>query len=157
MAQEEAFVGGGPKGRFTQEQAQEIALRTIPGEILSSDGWWENDRFFMGVKIIRSDGSIFDVEVNTLTGQVHEIEIEHLVPGTVLPMNIMAQNVAGAIALSHVEDKTRGRTRARILNAEIIIHERKPVYRVEVKKLVKTYEVLVHAASGKVMGLRKLD
>ncbi|GJL85161.1 MAG: hypothetical protein DHS20C02_09360 [Micavibrio sp.] len=157
FAQEEELIGAGPKGRFTQEQANEIALRRVPGEILSSEGWWENDRFFVGVKILRGDSSIFEVEINTLTGKVHEIEIEYLAAKAMLPMDVIARHLAHAIALSHVEDKTRGGTKARVLKLETIVHERKPVYRVEVKRLVKTYEVLVNASSGKVMSLRKLD
>lgn len=155
--EKEKMVGEGPKGRFTQEQAQEIALGVIKGEVKSSEGWWKDDRYYVGVVILREDGSVFDVEINTLTGQVHDIAIDSLVPGAPLPMDVIAQNIAEAVAVSHVNDKVHGAAKAEILKSQIIIHERQPVYRIEVKKLVHDYEILVSAVSGKIKSFKEVD
>ncbi|HBR68411.1 MAG TPA: hypothetical protein DEA55_03450 [Rhodospirillaceae bacterium] len=151
------MVGEGPKGRFTQEQAQEIALGVVPGEVKSTEGWWNDNRYYVGVVILREDGSIFDVEINTLTGKIHNIAIDSLVPGSSLPMDVIAQNIAEAVAVSHVNDKVHGAAKAEILKSQIIVHERQPVYRIEVKKLVHKYEVLVNAVTGKIKSFKESD
>lgn len=157
LDEKDKMVGEGPKGRFTQEQAQEIALGVVPGEVKSAEGWWRDDRYYVGIVILREDGSIFDVEINTLTGQVQDIAIDNLVSGSPLPMDVIAQNIAEAVAVSHVNDKAHGAAKAEVLKSQIIVHERRPVYRVEVKKLVHVYEVLVNAVTGKIKSFREVD
>ncbi len=154
-AQEE--LGAGPKGRYSEQQALEIALRAVPGAVLSTDGWWENDRFFLGFKILRADNSIFEVEVNTLSGKVQNIEVEYLAEGATFPGRLIAQSVADLAALSHIQGETTGRAKAKILSSYIVVHERKPAYRVEVKKSARVYGVLVDAVSGKIISAKKQD
>lgn len=150
-------VGLGPKGRFTTEQSEEIALRAVPGEVLGRDSYWENDRFYSVHKIQVPDGSIYEVEVNTLIGEVYEIEIEYLAPGARLPMALMPENVARTMATSYVQSNEPGKIKAKAQGIVLSVLNQKPVYEVTVKKSVHQYKVVMDAIDGEILSSEEVE
>lgn len=62
------------KAKITKEQAQAIALKEVPGEIIESEIEKENGILVWGFDIRRDDGKIWDVEIDAKTGKVLKSE-----------------------------------------------------------------------------------
>ncbi|WP_368655006.1 PepSY domain-containing protein [Ornithinibacillus sp. 4-3] len=62
--------------RLTAQQAQEIALQRIPGQILHVDMDLEHGVFVYEVFILTAENRIYEVEVNANTGNIIKIEEE---------------------------------------------------------------------------------
>lgn len=77
----ENFYYGNPKPmyrqRITKEQAQEIALKNVPGKILHVDMDLENGVLVYEVFILTPDNRIFEVEIIAKTGKILKIEEEN--------------------------------------------------------------------------------
>ncbi|MGN7176087.1 peptidase M4 [Paenibacillus sp. FSL R5-0490] len=63
--------------RITKEQAQEIALKNVPGKIQHVDMDLENGVLVYEVFILTPDNRIFEVEIIAKTGKVLKIEEEN--------------------------------------------------------------------------------
>ncbi|NSL53263.1 PepSY domain-containing protein [Bacillus sp. P2(2020)] len=63
--------------RITKEQAQEIALSHVPGEILHVDMDLENGVLVYEVFILTQDNRIIEVEILAKSGRVLKIEQEN--------------------------------------------------------------------------------
>lgn len=154
------IIGAGPKGRYTLEQAERIAQDHIfdarQTEIVGTESFWQNGRFYHEIQVQVRDGSIYEVEINADTGALHEVEVEFLSANPSLPDDIISKAAARAAARSHVAHKVRGTFRERITREpEIMVHERHLAYRVGVKKLSDRYTVWVDALNGRVREMEK--
>ncbi|MEJ3741301.1 PepSY domain-containing protein [Bacillus tropicus] len=63
--------------RITMQQAQEIALKRIPGQILHVDMDLENGVLVYEVFILTSENRIFEVEILAKSGRILKIEEEN--------------------------------------------------------------------------------
>lgn len=63
--------------RLTVEQAVEIALQRIPGQVLHVDLEMENGTLIYEVFILTPQNRVFEVEINAKTGTVIKIEEEN--------------------------------------------------------------------------------
>ncbi|MEG9295019.1 PepSY domain-containing protein [Mangrovibacillus sp. Mu-81] len=75
------FYYGNPtpmyRQRITMQQAQEIALRRVPGEILHVDMDLENGVLVYEVFILTSENRIFEVEILAKSGKIIKIDEEN--------------------------------------------------------------------------------
>jgi uncharacterized membrane protein YkoI len=63
--------------RVTMQQAQEIALKRVPGKILHVDMDLENGVLVYEVFILTSENRIFEVEILAKSGKVIKIDEEN--------------------------------------------------------------------------------
>lgn len=63
--------------RITPQQAQEIALRRVPGQIIHIDMDLENGVLVYEVFILTSQNRVFEVDVVAKTGRILKIEEEN--------------------------------------------------------------------------------
>lgn len=63
--------------RISVEQATQIALQQIPGQVMHVDLDMENGVLVYEVFILTAQNNIFEVEVNARTGAIVEIEQEN--------------------------------------------------------------------------------
>jgi len=63
--------------RITKQQAQEIALQRVPGNVLHVDMDLENGVLVYEVFILTSDNRIFEVEILAKSGRILKIEQEN--------------------------------------------------------------------------------
>ncbi len=66
-----------PRQRITMQQAQEIALQRVPGQILHVDMDLEHGILVYEVFILTPDQQIFEVEILARTGQIIKVEQEN--------------------------------------------------------------------------------
>lgn len=152
---EEVF-GEGPKGRYTRDQAEIIALMRVPGEVVSEDQEWENDHFYFEFTIQTRDKSVYEVEINSVTGQIHEIEVEYLSPLAKPPFEVLEKDLALAAAKSYVKNEIKGNFSVKVKKPPFLtVYKRTLVYESVMKKLATTYIVVMDAVSGKVLDVRK--
>ncbi|HDR7533208.1 TPA: PepSY domain-containing protein [Bacillus cereus] len=75
------FYHGSPqpayRQRITMQQAQEIALKRVPGQILHVDMDLENGVLVYEVFILTSENRIFEVEILAKSGRILKIEEEN--------------------------------------------------------------------------------
>ena len=62
---------------ITPQQAQQIALQRIPGQVLHLDMEMENGTLVYEVFILTSQNRIYEVEINAKTGIIYNIEEEN--------------------------------------------------------------------------------
>ena len=153
-------VGEGPKGRYTLEQAERIALGYIfdrrGAQVTGTESFWQNGHFYHEIEMRLRDGSIYEVEVNADTGKIHELEVSSLSANPILPQGLITAPQARAAALSHVANKVRGTFKAKITAPPILmVHERKLAYRVGVKKLADEFTLWVDAMDGRIRAMNK--
>jgi uncharacterized membrane protein YkoI len=65
-----------PEPAFTVEQAMEIALAEVPGEVQETELEREDDMLVYEVEILTADGEEMEVEISADTGEILEIEAE---------------------------------------------------------------------------------
>lgn len=63
--------------RVTMQQAQEIALKRVPGNILHVDMDLENGVLVYEVFILNADNRIFEVEIAARNGRIIKVEQEN--------------------------------------------------------------------------------
>lgn len=63
--------------RITKQQAQEIALKRVPGKIQHVDMDLENGVLVYEVFILTPDNRIFEVEIAAKTGRILKVEQEN--------------------------------------------------------------------------------
>ncbi|YCA46530.1 PepSY domain-containing protein (plasmid) [Bacillus sp. JZ8] len=63
--------------RISVQQAQQIALQRIPGQILHVDMDMENGTLIYEIFILTSGNRVYEVEINGRTGRVLKIEEEN--------------------------------------------------------------------------------
>ncbi|MBB6446890.1 PepSY domain-containing protein [Bacillus benzoevorans] len=63
--------------RITKQQAQEIALKRVPGQIQHVDMDLENGVLVYEVFILTPDNRIFEVEIVAKTGRILKVEQEN--------------------------------------------------------------------------------
>lgn len=143
--------GLGPKGRITTEQGQFIALQRLRGEILDTDIFVENDRYFYAYKILVPDQSVYEVEIYAANGEIDEIEIEYLSPDAVLPMTLMDQTLIRNLAVNHVNEETLGARKPVIRSIRVGAYKRKPAYFIDIKKSAKRFDIIIDAITGKIL------
>ncbi len=64
------------EAKISRKQAEEIALKKIPGEIIEGDLEKEDGKLIYSFEIRKSDNTIFDVEVDANTGEVIKAQID---------------------------------------------------------------------------------
>ncbi|MGE7588028.1 PepSY domain-containing protein [Peribacillus sp. NPDC101480] len=62
--------------RLTMQQAQEIALQRVPGQVLHSD--MEHGVLVYEFFILTNQNRIYEVEINAKTGKIMKVEEEDL-------------------------------------------------------------------------------
>lgn len=62
---------------ITPQQAQQIALQRIPGQVLHVDMEMENGTLVYEVFILTSQNRVYEVELNAKTGTIYNIEEEN--------------------------------------------------------------------------------
>ncbi len=63
--------------RITKQQAQEIALKRVPGRVLHVDMDLENGVLVYEVFILTPDNRIFEVEILAKTGRILKVDQEN--------------------------------------------------------------------------------
>lgn len=63
--------------RITKQQAERIALRRVPGQVLHVDMDLENGVLVYEVFIMTSQGRIFEVEILAKNGQIIKVDQEN--------------------------------------------------------------------------------
>ena len=154
---EEEFVPEGARGRWTVEQAQRFALEAVSGEIIDTDIWRDDNRVYYDYTIRKPDESVFDVDVNAVTGEIFQIEVQYLSENPKLPEGVIDKDYAGVSALSYAAEKGMGLKKPKIRSGEIGIFERKLVYDFVLDKGLHRYRVIVDAFSGKVREFEELS
>jgi len=66
-----------PRQRITLQQAQEIALRQVPGQVIHSDLDMENGVLKYEIYILTPQNRIYEVEISARSGRVLSIEQEN--------------------------------------------------------------------------------
>jgi len=61
---------------ISEKQAESIALKRIKGKVLNVEMDKENGKTYYEVKIITSNKVLFEVEIDSLTGKIVEVEKE---------------------------------------------------------------------------------
>lgn len=158
FAQDSGEVKGlGARGRFTSEQAASVALAALPGTVIETNAFWEDDIYYHQYTIMRSDNGIYKVDVNANTGKVSRIMVESLGEGRDLPPGVITRDAAAKLAAAEIQEGTLGLGAVKTQNVEIGVYERKLVYYVTVMKSLRLYEVVVDAMNGRVIRKRKAD
>lgn len=62
------------KAKITKEEAQAIALKRVPGEVIESEIEKEKGKLIWSFDIRSSDGKIFDVEIDAKDGKILKVE-----------------------------------------------------------------------------------
>lgn len=157
-AEEEALylsTGHGSQGRYTVEQSELIAWRSLayarPVEAKTEDSYWQNGRFYHVVEVAVRDGSVYSVIVNSFTGDVFRTELDFLSDAPVLPSDVIDVGVAEVIAVSTVSENTRGARTPTVNAVNLIVYQKRLAYEVRLKKVGRSYVVMVDARSGKMM------
>ena len=70
------YYGAMTRQRITLRQAQEIALRHVPGQIIHSGMDMDNGVFIYEIFILTPQNRIFEVEIAARNGRVIKIEEE---------------------------------------------------------------------------------
>lgn len=65
-----------PTAAFTAEQARQIALAEVPGEVQETELEREDGMLVYEVEILTADGVEMEVEINADTGKILEVEAE---------------------------------------------------------------------------------
>lgn len=68
---------GNYRQRISVDQAVQIALRRIPGQVLHVDLEMENGTLIYEVYILTPQNRVFEVEVNARTGTILKVEEEN--------------------------------------------------------------------------------
>lgn len=142
--------GEAPKGRYSLDQVQPLALKKLPGELLDATTYRQNDDVFYEYVIKVSDGSVFEVEYKALDASLYEIEVRTLSKKPMLPVGVMKDNEAVKLALDYIEEHERGVAKSRSQGVSVGALNKKLVYNVEVRKGVHKYMVIVDAFDGEV-------
>jgi uncharacterized membrane protein YkoI len=71
------YQGPVVRQRISIQQAQEIALRRIPGRVIHVNMDMENGVLVYEIFILDSQNRLFEVEVHSRTGQILKIEEEN--------------------------------------------------------------------------------
>mgnify|MGYP001347246592 CR=1 FL=1 len=71
------YYGPVTRQRISLQQAQEIALRTIPGQVIHSNMDLENGVLIYEIFILTPQNRIFEVEIAARTGRVLKIDEEN--------------------------------------------------------------------------------
>jgi uncharacterized membrane protein YkoI len=64
--------------RLTMQQAQEIALQRVPGQVLHVDMYMEHGVLVYEFFILTNQNRIYEVEINAKTGKILKVEEEDL-------------------------------------------------------------------------------
>ena len=146
----------GERGRYSQEQGEEFALRVVRGEVLSRDVEREGGHLYYEYSILARDDSIYEVEINAQTGEVYEIEVERLSEHPRYPFQLLDEPVLRSTALSVVEGRSNSIMGVKVVDSQITVFKRKVARRFLLKQGVDEFEVIINARNGRILEERKL-
>lgn len=144
-------------GRTNLDTARIIALQTVPGEIVETSGYKDEDRYFHEILVQTPLGSLYEVEIDSDNGGIYRIEVERYIVGSRVPENLVAKEMAESIALSYIKEETLGRGRTKVLDSILSVHNRKFAYKVGVKKSARIYDVIINAYDGNIISEDRRD
>jgi uncharacterized membrane protein YkoI len=145
----------GPKGRYSKEQGLELALQHVRGEVLSDDIIRNDDHTYYEYTIQVPDGSIYEVEMNADTGGLYKIEVVRLSEAPKLPVTLLGESYARALAVSLMDDKERGVSKPKVLKTDFGAYEKKFAYFFTVKKTPREAEIIIDAVDGDILSYER--
>lgn len=156
MVNGQPFLAEGARGRYTLEQAQVLALQRLPGTVLASETIrLNNKRIYQVYTIQTADTSVYRVRVDAITGEIDQIDVETFAPGSIPPEQLIPLEQAKTTALSHEQGKSV--LKPELKDIRLSVFEKRFVYEVVIKRLSKTYMILVNAYNGAVISDKELD
>ncbi|MCB9989517.1 MAG: PepSY domain-containing protein [Rhodospirillales bacterium] len=138
-------------GEVTDEEAQAIAVREIPGDIIHRDRAIRNNALFYKFDIQNSDGIVMKVEIEAATGAVVDVDILKLGENGVLPASRLTMRQADEIAQAHVKEISFGNRAPKTLESEYKLRNRKLVYVFKIKRSFEMYNVTIDANTGEIV------
>ncbi len=152
----EEIIPEGARGRLSQEPAQVFALRRIQGEVVETDAWRDEGRYYHEYTIMRPDGSVFKVDINALNGEVFDIEVEVVAVDFLPPPGLVDRKYAQDVALAYAADKGKGVFKGQVQDSTLMSYERHLVYGVRIKKGVRSYQVFIDAFTGAALEMEEV-
>ncbi len=143
-------------GPVNLDGARIIALAAEPGSVDQADIMKTNGLPIYQFEITReSDGSLMYVAVDGATGRIVEHSMRKLGEGAALPAATYTQEAAEKKAAEYVAKEVFGTEKPVVKKFEYTQENGRPIYRVNVAKFFKVYDIIIDPFTGKMLAVRK--
>lgn len=140
-------------GPLSFEEARAMALEKVPGTIVDTERSIHNGAVVYEFDIRQENGTVMDIEIDSVTKQVLQLRVDEVGTGGVLPEPGVTEEQALKSAIDYVNDNTSGLRRVDVNNSEYTIKNGQIVFIFKLQRGISKYEVTVNARTGEVIKL----
>lgn len=152
---QEGFKAKGKRGRLTMEQSKAIALQKIPGEVVKESVFITQGHPYHEFHILDKNGSIYEIEINADLAKIYKIWVIKYKEKSPLPFVLKEEKEIIYAVKQYIQNQTKGKSKPKIENISFKIQDRRFVYSVNVKKLVRRYRVVLDAQTAEVISFKQ--